>query len=322
MVLITMFTMPLPYPYHEIWSCFEGFWVWLSDSTLSSWTSIVVFTILTICLPAIFSLVFFEFETALMRPTQPRGCSRLGVDAFHTKSYLGQKGQSSASSDCWRVSSLWIYPVKSCSGIELNQASVLSTGMAFDRQFSFAQLTNNLQQTSKAARKWDFITQRQYPLLATVKTQVWVSDKTVKGYAPQSEESESGGVILISFPFQRKGLLGLILKLAGALRGTAPEKTFRVPLKPSPRQIKKAGFEFEKMTIWKDTVYALNLGSELPKELRLYLGVKNDLTLFRVDSKNLREVYRCAPRKEDLGWQPVTGFQDAVRTLNDRWHWI
>jgi uncharacterized protein YcbX len=33
--------------------------------------------------------------------------------------------------------------------------------------------------------------------------------------------------------------------------------------------------------------------------------------LFRVDPGRLREVKRCAPRKEEAGYQPTTGFQDA-----------
>ncbi|KAG4220081.1 hypothetical protein PC116_g31440 [Phytophthora cactorum] len=51
---------------------------------------------------------------------------------------------------------------------------------------------------------------------------------------------------------------------------------------------------------------------DLPGELQRYLGVSNKLALFRVDPGQLREVYRTAPRKEEAGYQPVTGFQDAV----------
>ncbi|KAL9117211.1 MAG: hypothetical protein Q9187_006258 [Circinaria calcarea] len=44
-----------------------------------------------------------------------------------------------------------------------------------------------------------------------------------------------------------------------------------------------------------------------------FLGMSKDTTLalFRVDPKHYRTVLRCAPRKEQLGYQPVTGFTDA-----------
>ncbi|KAJ3560140.1 hypothetical protein NPX13_g9409 [Xylaria arbuscula] len=53
------------------------------------------------------------------------------------------------------------------------------------------------------------------------------------------------------------------------------------------------------------------MSTELPRELMLYLGVSNKLGLFRVDPAALREVYRCAPLKDEAGYQPITGFQDA-----------
>jgi len=75
-------------------------------------------------------------------------------------------------------------------------------------------------------------------------------------------------------------------------------------------QIEKAGYSYEDMTIWKDTVSALNLEIEIPEELRYYLGISNKLGLFRIDNSKLREAHRNAPTKE-IGHQPITGFQDA-----------
>lgn len=63
-------------------------------------------------------------------------------------------------------------------------------------------------------------------------------------------------------------------------------------------------------------------------ELRRFLEAKEEIALFRVAKKGIREVYRNAPRVEELGWQPVVGFADAyplhllnlasVRELNGR----
>merc|ERR1712000_402348 len=122
---------------------------------------------------------------------------------------------------------------------------------------------------------------------------------------------ESGGVIILSFPYQEAGWRGIMAKWGASVKGTYPEKQFRIPFDPSPVQIEKAGYSYEKMTIWKDTVTALNLEIEIPDELRYYLGISNKLGLFRIDNSKLREVHRNAPTKAELGYQPVTGFQDA-----------
>lgn len=204
----------------------------------------------------------------------------------------------------------------------MNRGTVITTGMEYDRQFTFAQLKSpfpvgaNTPDKEKAAHKWEFITQRQFPLLAKVRTEMWVPDQSVDTYAPHAEDVESRGVIIMSFPYQEAGWKGMVAKWGAAVKGTIPEKQFRVPFNPSEVQIEKAGYSYEKMTIWKDTISALNLEIEIPEELRYYLGISNKLGLFRIDNSKLREVHRNAPTKAELGYQPVTGFQDAVSEAN------
>jgi hypothetical protein len=107
-------------------------------------------------------------------------------------------------------------------------------------------------------------------------------------------------------------LKGKLAQWGASIKGTVPEKRFRIPFNPTPAQVEKAGYTYEDITIWKDIVRALNMESEIPVELKYFLGITNKLGLFRIDNKALREVHRCAPKKEELGWQPVTVFQDAV----------
>jgi hypothetical protein len=289
-------------------------------------TQAYVLTILCICIPPIIALIFYEREQARLRAEQPKGCRKLGLkiesnllNEFDKKFSEGRPPSTEeTSAEWWRLKSLWIYPVKSCRGVELNRGTVVATGMEYDRQFTFAQLKSpfpvnaNTPDKEKAAHKWEFITQRQFPLLAKVRTEMWVPDQSVETYAPHVEDVESGGVIIMSFPYQVPGWRGVVAKWGAAVKGTVPEKHFRVPFDPSPVQIEKAGYSVEKMTIWKDTVSALNLEIEIPEELRYYLGISNKLGLFRIDNSKLREVHRNAPKKEELGYQPVTGFQDAV----------
>jgi hypothetical protein len=293
-------------------------------------TTTFALIVLTICIPPIIALTFFEFEAAKARTKQPKGCKKLGLkiesnltNEFDKKFSEGRPPSTEeTSAEWWRVKSLWIYPVKSCKGVELNRDTVLATGLEYDRQFTFAQLKSpfpvsaDTPEEEKTAHKWDFITQRQYPLLATIRTEVWVPDQSVDGYDPHAEDVESGGVLIMSFPYQEAGWRGKLAQLGASVKGTVPEKHFRIPFSPTPARIGKAGYKYEDMAIWKDKVRALNMEVDLPDELRYYLRISNKLGLFRVDNKALREVHRCAPKKEELGWQPVTGFQDAVSIYN------
>jgi len=288
-------------------------------------TTTYVLAVLVICVPPIIALVFYECEEARLRAKQPKGCRKLGLriesnllNEFDEKFSQGRPPSTEeTSAEWWRLKSLWIYPIKSCRGVELNRGTVIATGMEYDRQFTFAQLKSpapvatDTTNKEKPAHKWEFITQRQFPLLAKVRTEIWIPDPSVENYVPHAEDVESGGVLILSFPYQEAGWRGTVAKWGAAVKGTIPEKHFRVPFNPSPVQIEKAGYSYEKMTIWKDTVSALNLEIEIPEELRYYLGMSNKLGLFRVDNSKLREVHRNAPKKEQLGWQPVTGFQDA-----------
>ncbi|TGO32843.1 hypothetical protein BHYA_0285g00120 [Botrytis hyacinthi] len=288
-------------------------------------TTTYVLTILAICIPPIVLLVFYELEQARQRAEQPKGCRKLGLkidsnltNEFDPKFSEGRPPSTEeTSAEWWRLKSMWIYPVKSCKGVELGRGTIIASGMEYDRQFTFAQLKSpfpvaeNDPNSKKAAHQWEFITQRQFPLLAKVRTEMWVPDQSVDTYAPHIDDVESGGVIIMSFPYQEPGWRGTVASWGAKVMGTVPEKQFRVPFDPSPVQIEKAGYTVEKMTIWKETVDALNVEIEIPEELRYYLGISNKLGLFRVNSAKPREVFRNAPSKEELGYQPVTGFQDA-----------
>ncbi len=218
------------------------------------------------------------------------------------------------------VQSLFIYPVKSCRGIEVTRGRVLPQGLEFDRLFTFAQLKSpfpvSLDSTdeAKSQHRWEFVTQRQFPLLATVKVDLWLPDEMK--LRRQSMELTREAFLILRFPWKEDGWRGLLSTIAAKLGGGAaaqPEKEILLPVDfPSAAEIKDNGYTFEDVKIWKEIVTALNMTTELPKELMLYLGVSNKLGLFRVNPATLREVYRCAPLKDDAGYQPVTGFQDAV----------
>ena len=54
------------------------------------------------------------------------------------------------------------------------------------------------------------------------------------------------------------------------------------------------------------------MSSELPVDLGLSFEAKNPITLFRMPPLKPRKVFKNAPTKEKLGYQPVTAFADSV----------
>lgn len=259
-------------------------------------------------------------QSGLLPPGGGRGKGKGGQTA--AVAAAGSGGSSGV------IRSLWIYPLKSCKGIEVRQSKVLPAGLEFDRLYTLAQLQSpfpvGVQQASPSDDKddsnkkeaWHFITQRQFPRLATVRVDLFVPD-IVK--ARGQPDKVPYPFLLVSFPWREPGLAGALAWLAAKLtRGWAasPEKEFVLPVAfPSAGEIADRGYARDDVTIWRDTVTALNMETELPRELSLYLGVSNRLGLFRIDPARLRNVFRCAPAKDEAGYQPVAGFQDAVSRL-------
>lgn len=204
---------------------------------------------------------------------------------------------------------------------------MLPEGLEFDRLYTFAQLKSPFpvkvespDEAEEQAHKWEFITQRQFPLLATIHVDLYVPDafKATRGRPLDSSvdnQELSQSFLLVRFPWRERGVAGALSWVAAKIargRTAVPEKEVVLPVTfPSPGEIESRGYTREQLTIWRETVTALNMEADLPRELRLYLGVSNRLGIFRIDPARLREVHRCAPTKSEAGYQPVAGFQDA-----------
>ena len=85
------------------------------------------------------------------------------------------------------ISEINIYPVKSLAGISLNESKIERRGLEFDRRWMLIDENNK------------FLTQREFPKMATVKTEI-LSDglqvssdgnKLLISFAPQSNETET-----------------------------------------------------------------------------------------------------------------------------------
>jgi hypothetical protein len=86
------------------------------------------------------------------------------------------------TSEGCRIKALYIYPIKSCSPVELDSAQLVKTGLRWDRQFTFAEKGNG------EGGKWRFLTRRHYTGLAKVKVDVFPG------------ENGKGGRLRVAFP--------------------------------------------------------------------------------------------------------------------------
>jgi len=282
----------------------------------------ILLVVVTICVFILPALIYFppmlpSNSEALLQTHSPAGlpASRSGLRGGRAK----RTSPGNESTGPAKLRSLWVYPVKSCKGIEVSRSKVLPSGLEFDRLYTFAQLKSpfpvsfDASDAEKEQHKWEFITQRQFPLLATVEVDLFVPDLA----KTRGQDDVTGDAfIVIRFPWVERGLFGtfawLIAKLGRGWRAL-PEKEVVLPVSfPSQEEIGERGYTFEEVSIWREPVTALNMETELPEELRLYLGVSNKLGVFRIDPARLRDIYRCAPREADAGYQPCVGFQDAV----------
>jgi uncharacterized protein YcbX len=234
-----------------------------------------------------------------------------------------------------KVVALFEYPIKSCYGVEIDEAEVRETGFKHDRQFCFGQLTTSLpkQGTGEVSSFWNFVTQRTHPALTLVKTEIWVPDPSLDGYDEKSEWVKSEGFLQLSFPwtpflsFSLDGLrnLGTIIvaKLAHLSTSAEPRLYLRIPLNPDLERKKTKGYSCEDVTIHSDYYpQALNMTSEIEPDalakLKYFLGVSNPLSLFRTNAESPRPLYKCAPTEENLGYKANVGMADSypIHILN------
>ncbi|THC94532.1 hypothetical protein EYZ11_005973 [Aspergillus tanneri] len=271
-----------------------------------------------------------HFKTSL----RPKGCRRLGLaadqsnlrDEFDPK-YSHGVPESSVDVDgrpSWRIKSLFTYPIKSCAGIELDVSDVERTGLTHDRQFCFAEYISPSPGTvsSPAHTQWTMRTMRdgQFSRMALIRPEIWIPDPTASDYSSDLEEVKSHGVMIIYYPrvpSWRNGLLAYLEHIAITLGLLHAEQSFRVPLSPPSDLL--SNYPSTRVKVWKDSPFAYDYAQHIPPSLLDFLcapgnessSSRGPLTLFRVHPSYHREIFRCAPRKETLGFQPITGFADA-----------
>jgi uncharacterized protein YcbX len=203
---------------------------------------------------------------------------------------------SSRNSTTWKVKALFIHPIKSCASIELDVAGLDAAGFTWDRKFAFAELQAPKNDSGKPS--WLFRTLRTpgWERLTLVKPEIWLPANGGKG-----------GWMVVRYPRIPRGIFAPLMRLLVYSGFLSEDRSFRVPLEPGERY----DYPLEQVTIWRDSPRWLNYGKHLPSDFQVFVGSSKPVTLFRTDPNTYRQVYRCAPRKEALGFQPVVGFADA-----------
>ena len=235
------------------------------------------------------------------------------LDEHEDKYAVGHPAESAP----WTIKALFVHPIKSCGAIELANVALDGAGMLWDRKFAFAELlpSASKQDGSEAEQKpkWTFRTLRQpgFEKMAKIRPEIWLRDGMISS---KDQNAEADGFMIVKFPYIPSGPLALLDRFLLWMDLIDDESAFRVPLVPG----RDHKYPVEEVTIWKDSPKWLNYGEYVPASFQSWLGAKHPITLFRVDPQSYREVFRCAPRKEQVGYQPTVGFADAypVHLLN------
>lgn len=269
----------------------------------------VLLTLLLVAAPLLYSICISSHPpSSNSRQASPiPGCRRFGLPSGQSnlKDQYNHAGQNRTA----RVKALFTYPIKSCRGIELPASEVDSTGLKYDRMFTFAQLHAKQacpdtvsEPSSDWQHEWRFITARELPRLALVKTELWVPDlrkpapTQSSGHARQISDdtplgdrvrsrSRKGTVVLesagIDADRHRKQSVPFIAtdwrSNGGCLLISFPFEpdfnplglrtetvTIKVPLAPTLERAEAKSYTSEDVTVWKDCPQAMNVTNEIP----------------------------------------------------------
>jgi uncharacterized protein YcbX len=262
----------------------------------------------TLFVPILLAITLICVQEAWRSRTALEGYRKISMTAHSNmadeldRKYTMPPGSCQKSTTC-KVKALFIHPIKSCASIELDITGVDTAGLTWDRKFAFAELQAARNDSDNPS--WLFRTLRTpgWERLALVKPELWLPPKSGKG-----------GLMVVRYPRIPLGTFAPLIRLLVYLGFLSQDRSFRVPLEPG----KEHDYPLEQVTIWRDSPKWLNYGKHLPSDFQAFVGSSKPVTLFRTDPNTYREVYRCAPRKEALGFQPVVGFADAypVHLLN------
>ncbi len=149
-----------------------------------------------------------------------------------------------------RVAALWVFPVKSCAGIAVQQAVLTATGLAHDRAWMVVDAVGEM------------VTQRELPRMALIQPELIHSD-----------------VVVAELVLHAVGVPALHLPLTAQGRVPLPQAN----ASPNPQT------ERVRVRVWDDSVPAFDMGAAASKWLTEFLGSSlGTLRLVRFDENHPR----------------------------------
>lgn len=270
----------------------------------------VIFTLTLVLGPILYSVYNESRGTFSPLASGPvPGCRRFGMRTGHSNLKDQHKQRPKGASSQARVKALFTYPIKSCGGVELPASEVDNTGLRFDRIFTFAQQQSKQgapdgmsEPSTEWQHEWRFITSREHPRLALLKTELWIPDPR-SAASSQTSGHKRAGSDDSSYGIGRsrsRGRTGtLVMESAGvdadmrrkfsmdvnasdwAANGGCLVVSFpfepdfnplglrtetvsiKVPLMPTPERAALKSYTTENVTVWKDSAKSINVTSEI-----------------------------------------------------------
>lgn len=267
--------------------------------------------------PILLSIVAEKVASASVKPSGIPGCRRLGLP---DRSNLQDQYQAppSQSNGPPRVQALFTYPIKSCRGVELRASQIQSSGLKYDRMFTFAQLTSTQDKVGSNStsgvsepsgewkHQWRFITQREFPRLALLETEIWEPEPRGKISHARTKESNGRSATKLDAPVAHQRprsrtrgntLVNQLERQGSDLSGSSPPEIsswaanggclivrfpfepdfnpfglrteiveIQLPLAPTPQRAEAKRYETEELSIWKDLTKAINVTNEIDHE--------------------------------------------------------
>jgi uncharacterized protein YcbX len=270
-------------------------------------------TLVVLVVPLLLSVRFEQLTTKRnTRSFRIPGCLRMGL---RSKSNISDQYQPQQAGEkaTPRIKALFTYPIKSCRGVELSASQVDSSGLLYDRLFTFAQLVSKpvvkeadatVEPSGEWNHQWRFITEREFPRLVLLETELWLPDPRRKPPATAHKGANGHNSKKLKTaepqPRQRSRTRGNTLmgelEREGRRLSTTPEVsdwtanggclvlrfpyepdynffglctetvTLQIPLVPTPQRAEAKGYSHEDLSIWKDVTQAINVTSEIDEQ--------------------------------------------------------
>ncbi|KAM0503353.1 hypothetical protein ACHAP8_003396 [Fusarium lateritium] len=241
----------------------------------------VSLTLLTVTLVAFLIPIFILFPPVtvdcsdVLRQTHSRAGEPLRDSNIHRESSPDHRAR-----DNNRSGEEHIFPVHLCRGIELRRDGTSSSSSSeYHHLYTFAHQKHDDDLVWKAA------TCEKFPLLASIKVDLWVHDPNKTSRLLGKVE---GSFLVLRFPWTDAGLQGILQRVSAKLShgfNAIPEKEFMLPVSyPNEDEVKSRGYSFAHFENGNNKTMALNMDVELPTELARYLGAEK-VGIFRLDQQ-------------------------------------